>query len=49
MAAVKQRLEVKKWLALRMNVKEGGHLRDIQGVKRRYRNENILARPSGLR
>ena len=27
----------------------GGTLRDLRGVKRRNRNENVFARPNGLR
>ena len=30
-------------------MKEEEHLRDIRGVKRRKRNENVFARPDGLR
>ena len=28
---------------------EGGALRDLRGVQRRNRNENVCARPNGLR
>ena len=36
--------------ALRSKVKEEEHLRDAyRGFKGRYRNENVLARPNGLR
>ena len=30
-------------------MKEEEHLRDLRGVKRRNRNENVFARPDGLR
>ena len=47
--------EVKQWiergerLALRNKVKEEEHFRYIRGFKRRNRNENVFARPNGLR
>ena len=36
-------------LALRNKVKEEEHLKDLRGGKRRNRNENVFARPNGLR
>ena len=36
-------------LALGNTVKEEGHLRDVWGVTRRDRNENVFSRPNGLR
>ena len=46
---VKERIEIRDRLALRNKVKEAEHLRDLRGVKRRNRNENVFARPNGLR
>ena len=46
---VKERVEIREKLALRNKVKEEEHLRDLRGVKRRNRNENVFARPNGLR
>ena len=46
----KERTETRERLRTRRNkVKEEEHLRDLRGVKRRNRNENVFARPSGLR
>ena len=36
-------------LTLRNKVKSEKHLRDTRGVKQRDRNENVFARPDGLR
>ena len=36
-------------LALRNKVKSEKRSRDIRGIKRRGRNENVFARPDGLR
>ena len=46
---VKQRIETRERLALRNKVKEEEHSRNTRWVKRRNRNENVFARPSGLR
>ena len=46
---VKETIEERERLALRNKVKEEKHLRDIPGVERRYWNENVAARPNGLR
>ena len=45
----KQRIEVGEILALVNQGERGGILRDLRGVKGRNRNENVFARPSGLR
>ena len=44
----KERIQIRERLALRNNVKEE-HLGDIRWVKRRYRSENVFARPNGPR
>ena len=44
---VKERIEIRERLALRNKVKEEEHLRDLRGVQRRNRNENVFARPNG--
>ena len=46
---VKENIKIRERLALRNKVKEEEHLRDLRGVKRRNRNENVFARPNGLR
>ena len=46
---VREKIEIREMLALRNKVKEEEHLRDLRAVKRRNRNENVFARPSGLR
>ena len=46
---VKERIETRKRLALRNEVKEEERFRDLRGVKRRYRNENVFALPNGSR
>ena len=45
----KESIYILETLALRNKVKEEQHLRDLRGVKRRNRNENVFARPNGLR
>ena len=45
---VKEGIEERERPALRNKVKEK-HLRDIRGVDGRYWNENVSARPNGLR
>ena len=46
---VKERIERRERLELRDRVKDDEHLGDTQGVKRRDKNENVFARPNGLR
>ena len=46
---VKETIETRDRLAPRNKVKEEEHLRDLLEVKRRHRNENVFARPNGLR
>ena len=46
---VKEKIETRERLALRKKVKEEQHLRDIRWLKRRFRDENVFARPNGLR
>ena len=46
---VRERVEQREMQALRNKVKEEEHLRDIRGFEGRYWNENISARPNGLR
>ena len=46
---VKENIKIRERLALRNKVKEEEHLRDLRGVKRRNRNENVFARPNRLR
>ena len=46
---VKEMIEPRERLALGKKVKEEDHLRDLREVKRRKRNENVCARPNGLR
>ena len=41
-------MDIRERLALRNKVKEEEHSRELRGVKRRYRNENVFARPNGL-
>ena len=50
-AEAEERIERRERLALRDNVKPDKHLpnRNIRGFKRRRRNENVFARPDGLR
>ena len=45
----KSNIEMRERLALRNKVKEEEHLKDLRGGKRRNRNENVFARPNGLR
>ena len=45
----KERIVAREMLALRNKVKEEEHFRYIRGFKRRNRNENVFARPNGLR
>ena len=47
-AEVKERIEIWERLALRNKVKEEEHLRDVRGVKRTGRDENVFVRPNGL-
>ena len=49
MKEVKGRIEIRQRPGLRNKVKEEKHLRDLRGFKRRNRNENVFARPNGLR
>ena len=46
---VKEKIEIRERLALRNKVKEEEQLRDVRTVKRKNRNENVFARPNGLR
>ena len=46
---VKERIEEMEKLALRNMVNEEERLRDIRGVEGIYWNENVSARPNGLR
>ena len=46
---VKGKIDIRERLALRNKVKEEEHFRDLRGVKRRHRNEDVFARPNGLR
>ena len=46
---VKENIEIRGRLALRNKVEEEEHLRYLWGVKRRNRNENVFARPNGIR
>ena len=45
---VKEKIEIRERPALRNKVKKE-HLRNIRWVKRRYRNENVFARPNRRR
>ena len=44
-----ERMERRERLALRNTVESEKHFRDKWGVERRDRNENVFARPDGLR
>ena len=46
---VEERIERRERLALRNKLKPEKDLRDLRGVKRRDRNENVFSRPNGLR
>ena len=48
-AEVEETIENRERLALRNKVKSVTHSRDIRGIKRRDRNENVFARPIGRR
>ena len=45
----KDKLETRERLALRNKAKAEEHFRDLRGVKRRNRNDNVFARPDGRR
>ena len=46
---VKEKIEDSERLALRNMVKSEKHSGDKQGVEERYWNENLFARPNGIR
>ena len=46
---VEEMIEIIERLALSYNVKSEKHSRNIRGVERRDRNENVFARPNELR
>ena len=46
---VEEMIKRRERLALRNKVEWEKHLRDIRGVKRRDINQNVFARPNGLR
>ena len=48
-AEVEEIVEARERLTLRNKVKSEKLLRYIQGIERRDRNDNVFARPNGLR
>ena len=48
-AEVEETIKKRERLALRNKMESGKHSRDMGGIEGRNRNENINARPNGLR